>query len=75
MSVAQQSLVLFAAERGYLEDVEIAKVVGFEAALLAYADREHGELLQQIDQSGAYNDEIEGKFKNILDTFKATQSW
>src|SRR5476651_2184588 len=75
MSVAQQSLVLFAAERGYLEDVELVKVGDFEAALLAYADREHSELLQQINQTGAYNDEIEGKVKNILDTFKATQSW
>src|SRR5471032_800862 len=75
MSVAQQSLVLFAAERGYLEDVELVKVGDFEAALLAYADREHAELLQQINQTGAYNDEIEGKCKDILDTFKATQSW
>ena len=70
-----QSLIIFAAERGYLEDVELSKVGSFEAALLAFADREHGELLQQINQTGAYNDEIEGKFKNILDTFKATQSW
>ena len=75
MSVAQQSLVLFAAERGYLGDVELAKVGSFEAALLAFADREHAELLQQINQTGAYNDEIEGKLKGILDTFKATQSW
>ncbi len=75
MSVAQQSLVLFAAERGYLGDVELAKVGSFEAALLAFADREHAELLQQINQTGAYNDEIEAKLKGILDTFKATQSW
>ena len=75
MSIVAQSLIIFAAERGYLEDVELSKVGSFEAALLAYADREHAELLQQINQTGAYNDEIEGKFKNILDTFKATQSW
>ncbi|RAT47600.1 hypothetical protein AU496_06755 [Lonsdalea populi] len=67
--------MLFSAERGYLEDVELSKVGSFEAALLAYASREHGELLQQIDQTGAYNDKIEGQFKTILDTFKATQSW
>ncbi|EPY3734362.1 hypothetical protein ACXDEE_004740, partial [Shigella sonnei] len=24
---------------------------------------------------GGYNDEIEGKLKGILDSFKATQSW
>ncbi|MGL5975340.1 MAG: F0F1 ATP synthase subunit alpha, partial [Aeromonas sobria] len=35
MSVAQQSLVLFAAEKGYLSDVELNKIVDFEAALLS----------------------------------------
>ncbi len=75
MSVAQQGLVLFAAERGYLEDVELAKIGSFEAALLAYVDRDHAPLMQEINQSGGYNDEIEGKLKGILDSFKATQSW
>jgi F-type H+-transporting ATPase subunit alpha len=75
MSIVAQSLILFAAERGFLEDVELSKVGSFEAALLAYADREHGELMQQINQTGAYDKEIEGKFQSILETFKATQSW
>lgn len=47
MSVAQQSLVLFAAERGYLADVELAKIGSFEAALLAYVDRDHAPLMQR----------------------------
>lgn len=75
MSIAQQALSLFAAERGYLEDVEIAKVVSFESALLAYASHEHADLLKEIDQSGDYNGEIEAKLKALLDSFKATQSW
>ncbi|UMX49401.1 hypothetical protein MJ390_29815 [Klebsiella pneumoniae] len=75
VSVARQSLVLFAAERGYLADVELAKIGSFEAALLAYVDRDHAPLMQEINQSGGYNDEIEGKLKGILDSFKATQSW
>ncbi len=66
--------VLFAAERGYLEDVELAKIGSFEAALLAYVDRDHAPLMQEINQTGGYNDEIEGKLKAILDSFKATQS-
>ncbi len=32
-------------------------------------------LMQEINQIGGYNDEIEGKLKGILDSFKATQSW
>ena len=59
----------------FLLDVELAKIGSFEAALLAYVDRDHAPLMQEINQSGGYNDEIEGKLKAILDSFKATQSW
>ncbi len=48
MSVAQQSLVLFAAERGYPADVELAKIGSFEAALLAYVDRDYAPLMQRL---------------------------
>ncbi|MGU0171531.1 hypothetical protein ACVXG8_07540 [Escherichia coli] len=56
-------------------DVELSKIGSFEAALLAYVDRDHAPLMQEINQTGGYNDEIEGKLKGILDSFKATQSW
>ncbi|MGL4356407.1 MAG: F0F1 ATP synthase subunit alpha, partial [Aeromonas popoffii] len=49
MSVAQQSLVLFAAEKGYLSDVELNKIVDFEAALLSYANTQHGSLMAEIN--------------------------
>ena len=41
MSVAHQALVLFAAERGYLTDVELNKIGDFESALLSYASSQH----------------------------------
>lgn len=75
MTVAQQSLVLFAAERGFLADVDIAKISSFEAALLAYADRDHAELMQEINRTGHYSDEVEEQLRKVLETFKATQSW
>jgi F-type H+-transporting ATPase subunit alpha len=37
MSVAEMALVLFAANEGFLKDVELTKVVAFEKALLSYA--------------------------------------
>ncbi|HBT31014.1 MAG TPA: F0F1 ATP synthase subunit alpha, partial [Erwinia persicina] len=53
----------------------LAKIGSFEAALLAFADRDHAELMADINQSGNYNGEIEEKLKGLLETFKATQSW
>ncbi|MGP1947222.1 MAG: F0F1 ATP synthase subunit alpha [Arsenophonus sp. NC-PG7-MAG3] len=75
MSVAQQALSLFAAERGYLEDIELSKIGNFEISLLDYVTREHPILLKEIDQTGKYNDEIETKFNTLLVSFKETQSW
>lgn len=75
MSVAQQSLVLFAAEKGYLADVELSKIVDFEAALLSYANTQHAELMAEINAKADYNDEIVGKLTALLDDFKATQTW
>lgn len=75
MTVAEQSIALYAAERGYLEDVELAKVLPFQDALIAYAHSQYADLMQQIDATGNYNDEIEAKLKEMLDSFKSTQTW
>ena len=75
MTVAEQSIVLYAAERGYLEDVELAKVLSFETALLAYAHSQYPDFVRLIDKTGNYNDEIEIKLKAVLENFKSTQTW
>jgi F-type H+-transporting ATPase subunit alpha len=75
MSVAEQALSLFAAEKGYLIDIDVEKVLDFEAALISYAKNEHADFYAQINETGDYSNEIEGKFKEILESFKATQTW
>lgn len=75
MSVAQQSLVLFSAEHGYLNDIEVIDIVSFEKALVAYFNRECLELIKYINQTGSYDNEIEGKLTGIIETFKKTQCW
>ncbi len=75
MSVAQMAVSLYAANEGYLDDVELNKVGDFEAALLSYMGSEHSTLMDQINQSGAYSDEIAAQLKVGTEQFKATQSW
>ena len=75
MSVAQQALVLFAAERGYLEDVELNKIGDFEAALLSYANNEHADLMAEINAKADYNDDIVARLSALIDSFKATHTW
>ena len=44
MSVAQQSLSIFAADRGYMDDVEVEKIGSFEEALHGYFTSEKADL-------------------------------
>ncbi|MFD0966689.1 F0F1 ATP synthase subunit alpha [Seminibacterium arietis] len=75
LSVAQQALILFAVEFGYLDNVELNRIASFEAALLEYAAHNHVEFMQELTNSGNYNDEIKSSLKDILDNFKANCAW
>jgi len=75
LSVAEQAMVLFAVEFGYLDDVELSKIASFETALLDYANRNYAEFMQELTKTGNYNDEIKDTLKGILDSFKANSAW
>ncbi|WP_109433118.1 F0F1 ATP synthase subunit alpha [Aggregatibacter segnis] len=75
LSVAEQAVVLFAVEFGYLDDVELSKIASFETVLLDYANRNYAEFMQELTKTGNYNDEIKDTLKGILDSFKANSAW
>ncbi|GBL06146.1 F0F1 ATP synthase subunit alpha [Glaciecola sp. KUL10] len=75
LSVAETAVSLFAAEKGYLQDIELNKVLDFEAALHSYMNGEQAELMNTINETGNYNDDIESQLKAAFDTFKSTQTW
>ena len=71
MSVAEMGVSLYAVERGYLDDVEIAKVGDFEDAMQAHMNAEHSELMDSINAEPNLTDEVDEKLKSALDGFKA----
>ena len=75
LSVAEMALSLFAANEGFLEDVEVNQVVAFEAALLSYANAEHATLMAKINEKGDYDKDIAAGLKEAIEKFKATQTW
>src|SRR6056300_1530145 len=74
-SIAEMGLVLYAANEGYLKDIEVAKILSFEDGLLAYMHAEHGDLMKSIVNTGNYDSDIESTFKTAIETFKSTQAW
>jgi len=70
-SVAEMAFTLYAANEGYLDDVDVRKVVAYEAAMLADMKSRHAELMSKINETGDYNDDIAAQMKSALDNFKA----
>lgn len=71
LSVAEMAFSLYAANEGYLNDVDVKKVVAYESAMLADMKSNHADLIAQIDESGDYNDDIAAAMRSALDNFKA----
>jgi len=70
LSVAEMGISLHAANEGYLDDVELKKVVAFEEAMHAHIKSKNGELLDSINADGEYNDEIAAKMSAAIEDFK-----
>lgn len=75
LSVGSMAVVLFAVDKGYLDDVPVNKVVDFEAALHDYLQGTHGNLLKRINDELALTEAIEKALHEALQQFKSTQTW
>ena len=75
MTVAEMGVALFAANEGFLRDVDVDKVLAFEAALLTYMRAEHADFMNEITKTGAYNDDIVATMRAAIEKFKATQTF
>ena len=75
LSVADMAVSLFAVEKGFLKDVELNKILDFEAALHSYMNSECTDLMNSINETGDYNKDIEARLNDALTAFKSTQTW
>jgi F-type H+/Na+-transporting ATPase subunit alpha len=75
MSVAQQSLSIFAADKGFMDDVEVEKIGSFEEALHSFFTSEKPDLEKSINDTGDWNDDIEKQFTEVVEQFKKTQTF
>ena len=71
LSVASMAVGLYAASEGYLKDVPVSGVGDYEAELLAFMQQEYAPLMENIDQTGAYDDDVKAQLREALDKFQA----
>ena len=68
-SIACISIVLFAIEYKYLKEVDKEKMQSFEENLRDYFKSKYKDVWAEVNASGDWNDDLEKKYKKILDGF------
>jgi F-type H+-transporting ATPase subunit alpha len=75
LSVAEMAVSLFAVDQGYIDDVDIKRVVDFEHALHGYLRSNQKALMDKINAAPDYNDEIAAGLRAAIEDFKANNTW
>jgi F-type H+-transporting ATPase subunit alpha len=75
LSVAEMALSIFAVNNGYMDKVDIKKVVDFEAALQAFAHTNHQSTLDAINATPKLSKENEAAMKKVIEDFVATGTY
>ncbi len=75
LNIAEMAVSLFAVDQGYIDDVEVGKVVQFESAMHDFMRSQYKDLLDKINSTGDYDDAIESALRKAIEDFKAKGSW
>lgn len=75
LKVSEQAVTLFAIDKGLVDDVDMNKLLDFEAALIGYMASNHKSLMEGLDTDGAYNDGVAAELLEGIEAFKKTGSW
>lgn len=74
MTVSQQVLVLYAAQHGYVDAIEVEKIASYQESLLQYVQREYPNVLDQIATYAKIDESLEADIKTALDAFAKVYS-
>jgi len=75
MSVAEMALSIYAVNNGYMDKVELKKVVAFEAALQGFAHTNYQPMLDDINRQPKLTKENEAAMKKCIEEFVATGTY
>jgi F-type H+-transporting ATPase subunit alpha len=69
ISVEKQILIIYAGNRGFLDDFEIDQIENYEKSLYEYFERAHPDLLKEIDEKKEISPELDETINKIMTTF------
>ena len=68
--VEEQIVSIFAATKGFLDDLEVSDVLQFERDMIDYLRSSKTEILDEIREAGALNDELSAKLVAAIEEVK-----
>jgi len=75
LQVWQLAVSLYAATRGYLDDLPVEKVLSFESALIDHMKSAHAAWVDRIESTKDLTSEDEEALKQAIDSFKKTGAY
>ncbi len=70
LPVEEQVAILYALNEGYLDDVEISAIRGWEAAFHGFMKANHSQILQAISSEGDLSDDAQTLLRDAIDEFR-----
>jgi len=70
LPVEKQVLLIYAGNRGFLDEVEVDRIIEYEKKLYDFFEKEHAELLQNIKDKKELDAELDNAISAALTEFK-----
>ena len=72
LSISLMGATLYAVNKGFMDDVDVKKVLAFEAGLHQFLKTSHADLLNKLEASKALDKAAEGELEAAIAAFKKT---
>jgi F-type H+-transporting ATPase subunit alpha len=71
LPVEQQILIIYAGNRGFLDELPVKLIRAYEAKLYEFFSKKHGDILQKIAEQKKIDLELENAIRSALEEFNA----
>jgi F-type H+-transporting ATPase subunit alpha len=72
LSISLMGATLFAVNKGYMDDVDVKRILAFEAGLHQFLKTSHAALLAKIEEKKALDKDAEAELQSAVVAFKKT---
>ncbi|HEX3939880.1 MAG TPA: F0F1 ATP synthase subunit alpha [Acidobacteriaceae bacterium] len=70
LSTAKEIAIIFAGTNGILDDLKVEEIRSFEDGLYGYLDSAHSDVLRDITEKKALDDDLKARLKSALEDYK-----